>query len=330
MKTTTYHEKVARAMVETFSVGSMNSYEKILETLLRKLPDEEELRAFVEHIEQKGKDQGIITDPDWHMVPEDHEDFSVSLEFQCSLCGRVLDKSKNQGNGKCIYCLAELGNLDCHEILKTERESNAGYLDIDVVLVCPLPQDVDPVLAGCTSHKCHKCETAVMVAPSPMNTCLDEVNRTKGKLYFICMKCAPLSVGQLAILAVERLQRAAKSEKPFEKPEPPWANDPNFVDAPDGRGGFAPVDEVLAQTVKDKIIGNQEPGAIINGRKVRKVNAELHDRTPAGTIGTVLGSISKNGFPIFIEGKVVHYGYLILWEGEELPVFTTNLKVEEL
>lgn len=43
-----YHERVAAAMKRSYSAGSMNSYETILEALLRKFPREEDLRAHVE------------------------------------------------------------------------------------------------------------------------------------------------------------------------------------------------------------------------------------------------------------------------------------------
>lgn len=78
------------------------------------------------------------------------------------------------------------------------------------------------------------------------------------------------------------------------------------------------------------VIGRQEKGAILNGRKVRKINSEAEDRTPDGVEGVILGSVSQpNQEPYFAEGQVVLYGYFILWDGDPQPVFTTNLKVEE-
>jgi hypothetical protein len=79
------------------------------------------------------------------------------------------------------------------------------------------------------------------------------------------------------------------------------------------------------------VLGRQEKGAILNGRKVKKVGSESEDRTPDGVEGIVLGSISQpNQEPYYAEGQVVTFGYFILWDGDKQPVFTTNMKVEEL
>jgi hypothetical protein len=79
------------------------------------------------------------------------------------------------------------------------------------------------------------------------------------------------------------------------------------------------------------IIGRQERGAIITGRRVRKVNSEEGDRTPNGREGKVLGSIAQpNLEPLIVDERVAIYGYFVLWDGDKVPVFTTNMKVEEL
>jgi len=49
----TYHEKVAEALVNTRTVGSMNTYEQILAALLKKEPDEEKLKVIVSREEAK-------------------------------------------------------------------------------------------------------------------------------------------------------------------------------------------------------------------------------------------------------------------------------------
>lgn len=79
------------------------------------------------------------------------------------------------------------------------------------------------------------------------------------------------------------------------------------------------------------IVGRQEKGAIITGRKIKKVNSEDGDRTPDGREGVVLGSISLPNQEAFIlEDRVAVYGYLVQWDGDQVPIFTTDNKVEEL
>jgi hypothetical protein len=102
-----------------------------------------------------------------------------------------------------------------------------------------------------------------------------------------------------------------------------------FIPAPDGRGGFMPTDIEGSFQVRDAIIGNQAPGAIPTGRTVRKINSEPEDRTPEGHTGIILGSFG-HGKPVVIGDKVATYGYLIMWEGDDTPVFTTDGKVEEV
>jgi hypothetical protein len=79
------------------------------------------------------------------------------------------------------------------------------------------------------------------------------------------------------------------------------------------------------------MIGRQEKGAIINGRKVKKANSEPKDRTPEGTEGEVLGSMAMPGMqPFIMQGIVVTYGYLVKFPTDPIPVFTTDHKVEEV
>lgn len=80
------------------------------------------------------------------------------------------------------------------------------------------------------------------------------------------------------------------------------------------------------------VMGRQEPGAILNGRRVRKINTEKGDKTPEGTEGVVMGSVARPNLEPHYgpEGQVVLYGYFIKWDGDPMPVFTTNLKVEEV
>lgn len=80
----------------------------------------------------------------------------------------------------------------------------------------------------------------------------------------------------------------------------------------------------------ESFIGQQAPGAIPNGRLVRKTNSHPNDRTLTGTKGIILGSIGGHK-PQFIEGEIVNYGYMITWEDDKASaVFTTNLKIEEV
>lgn len=79
------------------------------------------------------------------------------------------------------------------------------------------------------------------------------------------------------------------------------------------------------------IIGRQEKGAIITGRRVQKKNSQEGDRTPDGRGGVVLGSVSLPNQEAFIIGdQVAVYGYFVQWDGDQHPVFTTDLKVDEL
>ena len=56
----TYHERVAAAMKRSYSAGTMNDYETILEALKRKFPTEEALRAQVAVIEERLKQLGVM------------------------------------------------------------------------------------------------------------------------------------------------------------------------------------------------------------------------------------------------------------------------------
>lgn len=65
----TYHERVAAAMKRSYSAGTMNSYETILEALLRKFPNEDDLRAYVEVLEYRLKLMGVM--PKGMRFPDD-------------------------------------------------------------------------------------------------------------------------------------------------------------------------------------------------------------------------------------------------------------------
>jgi hypothetical protein len=78
------------------------------------------------------------------------------------------------------------------------------------------------------------------------------------------------------------------------------------------------------------IINHQADGAIPCGRRVVKVRAEAEDRTANGTQGTVLGSAAPGKEPMYINGLIINYGYMILWDGDTIPVLCVDVKIEEL
>jgi hypothetical protein len=80
------------------------------------------------------------------------------------------------------------------------------------------------------------------------------------------------------------------------------------------------------------VMGRQEPGAIVTGRRVKKVNSEEGDRTPNGREGEILGSIAAPDLEPFYApgGRIAVYAYFVKWDGDTVPVFATDLKVEEL
>jgi hypothetical protein len=100
-----------------------------------------------------------------------------------------------------------------------------------------------------------------------------------------------------------------------------------------GGGLIPPAKEMAALNM---IVGLQAPGAIPNGRRVRKVNSRPKDATPEGTEGTVLGSVG-GAEPVILENDVIHYGYVIEWDNfptlpghDKTAVFITSSRVEEL
>jgi hypothetical protein len=224
-----------------------------------------------------------------------------------------------------------------------------------------------PHVAGSTKHTCEKCGATVSISPESMNTVLDSVNTHKGRLVILCFDCVPrntfkelivgegqkeemlkhgvdiekeaadrgITVSQLARLAEYRIHMVTALEKlkpNIEEVLQRAAKNPDtpMQPASDGKGGFQ-MDLALSLIIGLRMIARQEPGAIRIGEKVKKVNSEPNDRTPEGTIGEILGSMAlPNREPVFVGDQVVHYGYLVAWADEDLPVFTTNLKVEEV
>lgn len=79
----------------------------------------------------------------------------------------------------------------------------------------------------------------------------------------------------------------------------------------------------------------QAEGAILNGNKVEKVNAEELDTHPNGTIGTVIGSFAippealVEAPPIL---KNVKFGYFVTWDNSSIkqPVFCVDFKIKEV
>jgi hypothetical protein len=58
----TYHERVAAVMARSFAAGTYNTYEQILTALLARMPDENELRAYVAGLEDKARKMGAPDD----------------------------------------------------------------------------------------------------------------------------------------------------------------------------------------------------------------------------------------------------------------------------
>ena len=115
------------------------------------------------------------------------------------------------------------------------------------------------------------------------------------------------------------IDKKTKSEYPIKK---------GFIDPPDGRGGFMPIDQNMAH----KILGGdkQAPGAIPNGRRVKKVNSDPKDRNQDGALGTITQSIGGPE-PVFIDGKVCNYMYSVKWDNEpENIVACCDDKIEEV
>jgi hypothetical protein len=199
---------------------------------------------------------------------------------------------------------------------------------------------------------CFKCQKPLWASRASMDTVLDKKNELGCKLFFSCMECAPLDQEDaelmlsdaqkaemlkegvdiegwmkqtgLTLASIGRihsiLQRAAKKGKTKGQLED------DLADAPGG-GKIPPPDLAnLLITFIDK----QAPGAIRTGARVKKVNSEKGDRTADGTEGTVLGSLAAPGGAVIIEGHTVHVAYLIQWDGDDTPVATIDLKVEEL
>jgi hypothetical protein len=104
-------------------------------------------------------------------------------------------------------------------------------------------------------------------------------------------------------------------------------DDPKAGDKAPGGGLIGEVG-TRAEMFLSLIVGKQGRGAIVTGRRVRKVNSEPGDRTPNGQEGRIIGSVGP--FTMIIEGHVANYGYMIKWDGDERPVFTTDGKVVEL
>lgn len=68
----TYHERIARKMSESFSVGSCNSYDEILAAVRARFPTEEELRRYVAVLENMTQ----IIAPGFQFVNEDDAEAS--------------------------------------------------------------------------------------------------------------------------------------------------------------------------------------------------------------------------------------------------------------
>lgn len=69
---TTYHERVARVMSQSVSVGSLNSYETILAATRERFPTEEELRRYVGVLEKMAQ----ILSPEFKFIIEDDKEAS--------------------------------------------------------------------------------------------------------------------------------------------------------------------------------------------------------------------------------------------------------------
>jgi hypothetical protein len=224
-----------------------------------------------------------------------------------------------------------------------------------------------PSVENSTQHSCFICGTQVWVSPESMNTVLDSVNRNGGKLRVVCVSCVPKDVSaqmfisdhqkaemkrlgvdideyaaergmttqELARISIARVRIIAELEKAGPeniKAALQRAAKEGFAKKPceDGKGGFQP-ERISSLFMALHMLGNYQKGAIINGRRVKKVHTEPGDRTPEGTEGTVLGSTGlPNMEAVIIEDQAVIFGYLIAFDDEEVPVFTTNLKVEEV
>lgn len=65
---------------------------------------------------------------------------------------------------------------------------------------------------------------------------------------------------------------------------------------------------------------DQAEGAFLNGSRVRKINSELHDRTPDGVLGIILGSIDAAALlPEQALRLGVKYMYFVTWD--DRPTF---------
>lgn len=73
-------------------------------------------------------------------------------------------------------------------------------------------------------------------------------------------------------------------------------------------------------------------GALANGTRIRKRNAEKGDATPEGTEGKILGSVNAlaAGVPT-AEADELTYLYFVEWDNRpKVAVGTVDLKVEEV
>lgn len=85
----------------------------------------------------------------------------------------------------------------------------------------------------------------------------------------------------------------------------------------------------------DNIMSGQAEGAIPNGTRVEKQNAESGDTHPNGSIGTVTASVAvppsvMKDAPDNI--KDVKFGYFVKWDGSPIPfpVFCIDRKIKTI
>jgi hypothetical protein len=67
-----------------------------------------------------------------------------------------------------------------------------------------------PYVEGSSHHPCAKCGAQVVVSPDTWDTALDEANQAGGKVYVICISCAPaedISKVEPSELQIEQLKR---------------------------------------------------------------------------------------------------------------------------
>lgn len=100
-----------------------------------------------------------------------------------------------------------------------------------------------------------------------------------------------------------------------------------MIPAPDGKGGFLPLDPRLQQ-LGEIMMDNTGPLAFPVGTRVMKRNSGKDDRTQDGSIGTVKGSHTAP-HDIIVDGIHVINAYIVAWDDcPEQPVFMIDHKVK--